>query len=382
MDFSLTNDQRNLRDRIYRFAQAELNEAVRDRDKAQVLPHDLWVKCGDEALHGLPVPRQYGGAGLDAVSTAVALEAFGHGCEDGGLVFAVCAHMLACVVPIWLHGSEAQKRALLPSLSNGRMIAVNAMTEPGSGSDLSAIKTHAVADGDDFIIDGTKTFASNGPVADVALVYAATDQGKGFLGGTTAFLVNKDAPGFSRGHPFETMGLRTCPIGQLAFDGVRVGREAALGAIGSGGPIFVQSMEWERVCIAAAHVGEMERLLARATEFAKTRKASGRPIGKLQAVSHRIADMKVRLEAARLLTYHAAAQLDTGRSATLAASIAKVFVSEALVRSALDTIQVLGGHGFMTEYDVERGLRDAVGGMIYSGTSDVQRNIIAQWLGL
>lgn len=199
MDFSLSNDQRNLRDKIYSFAKSELNDGVRSRDREKVFPHDLWLKCGDMTLQGLPVPIDYGGLGLDALSTALALEALGHGCEDGGLVFAICAHMLASVVPICLHGSEAQKRQLLPSLSTGLLIAVNAMTEPGSGSDAFAMKTRAVSEGEDFIITGSKTFISNGPVADLAVVYAATDPRKGFLGGVTTFLVGKEAPASRRG---------------------------------------------------------------------------------------------------------------------------------------------------------------------------------------
>ena len=371
-----------LRNRFTSFAQSELNKGTRDRDRTRVFPNDLWLKCGDFKVQGLPIPTIYGGCGSDSLSTALALEAFAYGCEDGGLVFAICAHMLACAVPISMHGSEKQKLDLLPRLSNGRIIASNAMTEPDSGSDAFAMKTCAIRDGDGFILTGRKTFISNGPIADLVLVYAITDKRKGFLGGLTAFLVGRNTPGLIQGQAFETMGLRSCQIGELRFDGVRVGREAVLGAVGSGGPIFAQSMEWERACLAAVHVGEMQRLLDQATAFAKVRTINGTPIGKLQAVSHKIADMKVRLEAARLLSYQSASQLGTGRGAGITTSITKLFVSEALVCSALDTVQVLGGYGFLTEHDVERVLRDAVGGTLYSGTSEVQRNLIAKWLGL
>jgi alkylation response protein AidB-like acyl-CoA dehydrogenase len=344
-------------------------------------------------LQGLPVPEEYGGIGADPLTTAVALEAFGYGCRDGGLVFAVCAHVLACVVPIWKHGSEAQKRRYLPGLCDGSLIAVNGITEPGSGSDVFAMKTRAEpvgradsgADGGaggGFVINGTKTFNSNGPVADLAVVYAVTDPGKGYHGGITGFLVERGTPGFAAGQQFEKMGLRTASISELVLEDVFVPAEAVLGGLGGGAPIFAQSMDWERTLLVATHVGAMQRLLEQAVEYARTRTASGQTIGKFQAVAHRLADMKVRLEAARLLTYQAASRLDRDRRVGLDACIAKLFVSEAFVQTAMDTVRTLGGYGFMAEYEAERALRDAVGGTLYSGTNDIQRNIIARWLGL
>jgi hypothetical protein len=244
------------------------------------------------------------------------------------------------------------------------------------------MKTRARQDGDDFIIDGVKTFGSNGPVANLAVLYARTDPTKGYVGGVTAFLIEEGTPGFLKGQSFAKMGLRTSPIGELVFDNVRVPKSAVLGKVGGGGPIFNQSMEWERTCLVAAHVGSMERLLEKAIEYAQTRKSYGQRIGQYQAVSHRIAEMKVRLEAARLLTYRTATRLETSKMVGLDAAMTKLFVSESLVETALDTVRVFGGYGVMTEYGVERALRDAIPGMLYSGTNDIQRNIIARWLGL
>jgi alkylation response protein AidB-like acyl-CoA dehydrogenase len=382
MDFNLSEDQRLLKDEIVRFAKAELSPGARERDEHHEFPRAQWDKCGEMGLQGLMVPPEYGGSGLDALSAVIALEALGYGCDDGGLVFSICAHLLACVVPIWKHGTEAQKQRYLPDLCKGRLIAVNAMTEPAGGSDAFAMKTRAVEDGDHFVVNGAKTFSSNGPVADLAVLYANTNPAKAYLGGVTAFLVEASTPGFVKGQTFHKMGLRSCAIGELVFEDARVPRSAVLGAVGGGGPIFAQSMEWERVCLVAAHVGTMQRLLEQAVEYARTRKVFGKRIGEFQAVSHAIADMKVRLEASRLLVYHAASRLTAGRPVGMDASITKLFVSEALVKSAMDTVQILGGYGFMTEYGVERTLRDAVGGTIYSGTSQMQRNIIAGWLGL
>ena len=382
MDFALSDEQRLLRDEIVRFAKHELSPDARQRDRTGTFSRDLWARCADMGLLGLPVPNEYGGAGLDPVSTAVALEALGSGCEDGGLVFSLCAHLLACVVPIWLEGSEEQKHRLLPGLCDGSRIAVNAMTEPDSGSDAFAMATRAEPDGDGFRLSGAKTFCSNAPIADLALVYAVTDPEKGYHGGITAFLIETGSDGFKVGQTFEKMGLRTSPIGEVVLDDVRIPSHDILGEVGAGATIFVQSMEWERTLIAACHVGAMQRLLERSIEYARTRTASGQAIGKFQAVSHRIVEMKIRLDAARLLVRHAAWRLGRFRDVAVDASVAKIFVSESLVETALDSVRTLGGYGFMTEYDVERTLRDAVGGLLYSGTNDVQRNVIARWLGL
>lgn len=381
MNFDLSPEQKLLRDEISRFARSELNEGVRERDRDQEFPRELWNKCGEMKLQGLPVDEEHGGGGLDALDTAIALEAFGYGCDDGGLVFAVCAHLLACVVPIWKHGTPEQKERWLPGLCEGSTIAVNGMTEPDSGSDAFAMSTRADRDGDGWVLNGAKTFSSNGPVADLALVYAVTDPGKGF-GGITAFVVEKQAGGFRAGQKFEKMGLRSCPIGELVLEDVRVGEDAVLGGVGAGATVFSQSMDWERALLGATHVGTMERLLEGSIQHARTRKSGSQPIGKNQAISHKIADMKVRLEASRLLVYQAAWRLERTRASAIDASIAKLVVSDSLVESAHEAVQILGGYGFLVEQGVERTLRDSVASTIYSGTNEMQRNIIARWLGL
>ncbi|TIW16999.1 MAG: acyl-CoA dehydrogenase, partial [Mesorhizobium sp.] len=190
MDFALNEEQRILRGQILRFAQDKLNKNVRQRDRDQVFQRELWGACAQMGLTGLPVPQAYGGPGLDSLSTAIAIDALGYGCEDSGLVFSICAHLLACVVPIWKFGTEEQKNRYLPGLCDGTLIAANAMSEPESGSDAFAMQTRAEPHGDGFLINGTKTFVSNGPVADVAVVFAVTDRAKGYFGGITSFLVD------------------------------------------------------------------------------------------------------------------------------------------------------------------------------------------------
>jgi alkylation response protein AidB-like acyl-CoA dehydrogenase len=382
MDFAPSEDQKILYDQIVRFAREELSKGAAERDRQQVFPRDLWLACGGMGLQGLPVPEEYGGSGLDSLSTAIALEALGYGCEDAGLVFSICAHLLSCVVPIWKHGSEEQKRRYLPGLCDGTLVGVHAMTEPGSGSDAFALRTRAVRDGDGHRIDGSKVFISNGPVADVVIVFAMTDPAKGYHGGVSAFLVEKGTPGFQVSKRTEKLGLRTSPFGELVFEGVFVPESAVLGGIGAGSTLFNKSMDWERICLFASHVGQMERLLEKSTSYARQRKQFGQAIGKFQGVAHKVADMKVMLEAARLLVYRSAWKLERSKSVSLDAAMTKLFVSEALVRGALDTLQIFGGYGFTTEFDAERHLRDAVGSTLYSGTSEMQRNIIARWLGL
>jgi len=382
MNFALTEDQEMLRDEIVHFARQELNKDIIERDRNQEFPRDLWLKCGEMGLQGLPVPEEYGGAGLDALSTAIAIEALGYGCEDGGLSFSICAHLLACVIPIMNHGTEEQKRKYLPKLCSGELIAVNAMSEPGTGSDAFNMKTRAIREEGGYRINGTKIWSTNGPVADIALLYAVTDPDKGISGSTSAFIVERETPGFSPGQKFEKMGLRTSPIGEMVFEDMFVPESALLGGEGAGFVLFNQSMEWERVCIGAKHCGTMRRLMEKSVSYSKERESFGQPISKYEAVSNKIADMKMRLEGARLLTYQGATRLDKARDVAIDASMTKIFVSESLVQTALDTVQIYGGNGFTTDYEVERTLRDSIGGKIYSGTNEIQKKILGNWLGL
>jgi alkylation response protein AidB-like acyl-CoA dehydrogenase len=382
MDFAYSDEQKLLRENTIRFARSVLNDHVIERDREQVFSRELWRECARIGIQGLPVPEEYGGTALDALSCAVVLEALGYGCRDGGLVFSLCAHLLACVVPVWRHGSEEQKRRYLPRLCDGSLVGAHAITEPGSGSDTFSMRTRAERDGDGWRINGSKTFISNGPVADVAVVFAVTDADKGFHGGVTAFLVESETTGFSAGQKFEKLGLRTSPVGELVFVDMYVPASTVLGQVGGGAAVFATAMDWERCLLVASHVGTIERLLETSISYARTRSQFGQPIGKFQAVAHKIADMKVQLEAARLLAYRAAWRLENLRNASLDAAMAKLMVSESLLKTALDAVHLHGGYGYMVEYEVERALRDAVGSTIYSGTSEMQRSIIGRWLGL
>ena len=382
MDFSLSAEQNELHDEILRFATAELSSGAAERELGGIFPRDLWLKCGEQRLQGLLVPEAYGGRGLVPVSAVIALEALGLGCDDGGLTFSICAHLLACAVPVWRHGTSEQKSRLLPALSNGSLIAANAMTEPVSGSDAFALETRAEHDDETFRLNGTKTFCTNAPIADVFVTYASTDAARGYHGGITAFLVLRSAPGVQIGRPLKKLGLRTSPMAEVHFENVSVAADDVLGRVGGGAAIFAESMDWERACLGATHVGAMQRLTDLAIGHVRQQRSSAKAASESQAVAHKIASMKVRLDAARLLVYRAAARLGTARDVGRDASIAKLFVSEALLATANDVVSVIGTEALSDGHPAARALSDSVASTIYSGTSEVQRNIIARWLGV
>jgi len=384
MDFALTADQSQLRAQIIEFARRQLNTRVRERDRAAEFDRAGFRACAEMGLLGLALPEAFGGLGLDCTSSMVAMEALGYGAEDQGLAFAVNTQLWTCALPIYRFGTPAQHSQWLHRLVSGDAIGGHASTEPNAGSDVFAMSTRAEKiDGERWKLNGSKTFVSNGPLADVLIVFAKTGgERKGFGAAITAFLVETTAPGVERGRPIEKMGLKTSPIGELRLDDVIVEDSARLGKVGGGQAVFGSEMEWERSCLFACHLGAMERQLERVVEHAKNRQQFGMTIGSFQAVSHRIAEMKMRIEVGRQMLYKVAWMKDTNQRAVMEAAIAKLYVSEAYVASSLDAVRVFGGYGYCAEYDVERMMRDAVGSVLYSGTSDMQRNIIARWLGL
>lgn len=381
MDFSWSEEQTQLRDGITKFAREELNAGLEARDRAGEFNREGWKKCAAMGVHGLPVPVKYGGLGMDALTTVGVLEALGYGCEDNGLVFSINAHMWTLEMPILGFGTDAQKEKYLPRLCSGELIGANAMSEPNAGSDAYSISTTATKKGDAYLLKGSKVFVSNGPVADVYLVFATVDPAKG-PNGVTGFLVDRDTPGLSLGKHTEKMGIRTSPMCELFFDDCVVPEANRLGREGAGKMLFADSMSWERGCILAGSVGAMRRLLERSIAYANEREQFGQSIGKFQLVASRIVDMKLRLETARALLYQAAWQKSRGKSVYLEAALAKLYISEAWVATARDAMQVHGGYGYMVEYGIERELRDAMGSTLYSGTSEIQRTIIAPLLGL
>jgi clorobiocin biosynthesis protein CloN3 len=379
MDFDLTTEQRKRYDEILA---ATRSGAVDPADgETGHFSRARWRAVGGLGLTGLCVSAEYGGRGLDALDTALCLEAFGDGCEDTGLVFAVSAHLLACVVPVRDFAGDTARGRLLRGLAVGDLIAANAMTEDEAGSDLGSLAVTAERDGDRYVLRGEKSFASNAPTADVIVTYAVTDRSAGFLG-LTAFAVPRDMPGVSVSEPFGKMGLESCPAGRVRFEECAVPAVYRLGEEGQGTAIFTHSMAWERSCLFAGYLGLMNRQLDRCVAHARQRRQFGHPIGGYQAVSHRIATMRQRLEGARLLLYRAAWLLAQERSDTSAIALAKVAVSEAAIANSIDAIQIFGGSGFLTATGVERNLRDAIPSAIFSGTTEIQRELVARGMGL
>jgi hypothetical protein len=381
LDFSWTDEQVHLRDSIVEFARKELNDGVIERDRKSEFNLDGWRKCGEVGVTGLPVPEQYGGGGADVLTTVYVLEGLGYACKDNGLIFSINAHLWSGVEPILTFGSEAQRQRYLPRLCSGQFIGGNATSEPESGSDAYSMQTTAKLKGDRYVLNGSKLFITNGPVADVIVVFANVDPERKPKG-VSAFLVEKGTPGFTVNRKVEKMGIRTSPMGELFFDGCEVPVENRLGREGAGIAIFSHAMEWERAFILASAVGAMERQLEACVKYARRRKQFGQPIGKFQLVSSKLVDMKVRLETARQLLYKVAWLKQCGRSIFMEAAVAKLYISESWVQSSMDALQVHGGYGYLTEMELERELRDALGSRLYSGTSEIQRQIIAQFMGL
>lgn len=381
MDFSWTDEQLELKKNVISFAQKELNADILEREKSGLFSRENWLKCAKMGIQGLAVPEEYGGAGVDFLTAVLIMEGFGYGCHDNGLAFALNSQMWSVQPTLLEFGTEAQKNKYLTGLCRGGLIGAYGMTEPGSGSDALSLRTQAIKKDGGYVLNGTKTLVTFAPIADIAIIFATIDPELGKWGVTT-FVVDKETPGFTVGSGLDKMGLRTAPIGELIFDDCFVPEENRIGPEGAGASIFNNSQEWERTAILANQLGAMERQLEQAVQYANERKQFGQPIGKFQSVSNRIADMKLRLETARLLTYKAAWLKSSGRPAMLDAALAKLYLSECFVESSLDAIRTFGGYGYMTEFEVERNFRDAIGGTLYGGTSDIQRNIIARLLSL
>jgi alkylation response protein AidB-like acyl-CoA dehydrogenase len=383
MDFRWSEAQQALYEETQAFACDRLRMPEETGESVAFGPaSERWSLMGERGLLGMCAPERYGGLGLDALSTACAMEALGTGCDDMGLIFSAAAHLFACVMPLAEYGSDALKLRLLPSLCSGAAIGANAITEAEAGSDAFSLRTTARRDGDAYVLCGVKSYVTNAPLADVAIVYARTDATAGHLG-ISAFALETGCPGASFSAPFRKMGLESTPSAELRLEDCRVPVAARLGEEGEGAAIFRSSMQWERACLFAGYLGQMNRQLEHTICRARTRKQFGKKLGSFQAVSHRIADMKLRLEAARLLLRKACWSFDQGdQDATLDISLAKLAVSEAAVQSSLDALQIHGGGGYDAGSEPERALRDALAARLFSGTSEIQRELVARELGL
>lgn len=375
-----SEEQRELRGAIGDVA-AKIGDDYLERDRTGTFDREGWQRLRDIGLFSLPFDTRYGGLGKDLLTTVYVLEQLGYSCRDAGLNFSVSTHMVSTGVPLQRFGSTALKARYLPEICAGTMIGAHAITEPSGGSDVMGMHTTAVLDGDEFVLKGSKAFISNASIADLIVVYARTGE-PGDLAGITVFLVPRDSPGLSVGNPIGKMGLRTSPLAEVFLDDVRVPRDHVIGGRGAGFLILDHVMKWEILSGFGIIVGEMRRRLERCVEYARTRTQFGSSIGSNQSVANMIVEMRIDVDTAQKWIYDTAEKLQSKADVASDIAMTKLVVSEANVRSALAAIQVFGGYGYVSEYGVEKDLRDAVGGRIYSGTSEIQRQRLASLMGL
>jgi alkylation response protein AidB-like acyl-CoA dehydrogenase len=376
MDFALSEADEAYIGTIRELGGRLRNDEVVARDAAGSFPGQVWTELANVGLTGLPVPARYGGAGATAVRTVAALAALGEVCLDNGLMFALGAHLWACTDPIASFGSDEQKERWLPGLCDGSMVAAHAATEPGAGSDAAAISTTAVRSGTGWVLNGRKTYVTNAPVADVFLVTAVTDPAGG-LWGLSVFLIPRQAPGLRVGPVIDKDGLRTALMAEVVLDNCLVGDEALLGAAGAGMGIFSEAMRRERTFILAPALGVMKRLVEQCARYASDRRQFGAPIADFQSVSNRLAEMHLRLHTSRQLALWVARLTDRREAGPEHAAMVKLHLAEAFVASAQDAVQIHGAYGYTRAAEMMRMVRDALGARIYSGTSDIQRNVIS-----
>lgn len=381
MNFSQSNEQKLLISELSEFCNGHLNPMIAktDRNNPEHF-RDLWKACGKQGILSMFLPEAFGGIEIDAVTSALLTEELGYACKDPGLIFSLSAHMYACITPFLKFATDHQKAQWLPALGSGDLICAHGITEPEAGSDIFSMKTKAIKDGDSYIISGMKCFITNAPNADLFLIHAKTSEGKGYFS-LTSFIISKNTPGLSIGPAYNKVGLQSSPLGDIYLDKVRVPNSASLGSVGSGASVFTHSMQWERTCLFALYVGLMRRQMETSIRYTKERIQFGKPLNQFQVLRHKLVDMQVRLEAAKLLLYKSAWMMDQGDNNSMEASIAKLFISESGLKSGLDALSLHGGMG-VVEQEIYQLLTDTIPATVFSGTSDIQRNNIAKAMGL
>ena len=379
MEFTWSDEQVQLRQSAIDFAQKVNRDDIIELDRRSEFSLDQWKAYSDFGLHGITAPKEFGGIEIDFLSCIPIMEGLGYAANDHGLLFSISAHLWSCVEPLVAFGTAEQKARFLPGLCSGQLIGVHAMTEPNSGSDAFALRTSAVENGDSYILNGVKTFITNGGVADVVLVFANIQDSAGSHK-PSALLVERGTPGFVCSRHIEKMGLRTSPLGELVFEDCVIPKANLIGQPGRGTAIFNHVMDGERTFILAAQLGRMERELEQCVRYSKARRQFGKRIFDFQSISNALADMKLNLETSRLMIYKAAWLRNSAQNTYQFSAMTKLHVSECAVQNSLNAMRIHGGYGYTVEMQVERGLRDAVGGLFYSGTSEIMRNITAELL--
>jgi butyryl-CoA dehydrogenase len=374
-DLTLTEEQELAQRAARDFATEKVLPRAAEIDEHGEIPAELLREMGTLGFMGTYVPERYGGSGLDIVSNVLIIEEINRACASTGV--ALCTHISLAVDPILRHGSEAQKEKYLPRLARGEWIGCFALSEPASGSDAAAMRTTARRDGDSWILNGTKNFITSGSIAKVAIVFAQTDAAQKHKG-IAAFIVEKGTPGFSVGKLERKLGIRGSDTAQLVFENCRVPAANLLGEVGQGFKIALSTLDGGRISIAAQAVGIARACLEDSLAYAKQREAFGKKVADFQAIQWMLADMATEIDAARLLTWRAAALKDAGEDHVLAAAEAKLFASDVAVKASRDCVQIFGGYGYLKDFPAERHYRDAKITEIYEGTSEIMKLVIAE----
>jgi len=378
MDFLLSKEQQLFKKEVVRFAKKELAVRSLENDLNGEFDFEAFRKMGDFGLLGLHLPEEFGGEGSDVLTTVIASEALGEAGVDGGLTLAYGAHTFLCTDTLFCHGTDTQKKKYLPKLIKGEWIGCMGLTEPDAGSDVASMRTTAEKKGDSYILNGSKIFITNGPIADVALIYAKTDPSKQH-DGISAFIVEKGTKGFTAGPPLKKMGVRSSQTSELFFNQCEIPAENLVGMEGLGFLMAMQTVEWDRSALLAPFVGGMTFVLNKCIEYSKHRYQFGKPIAHYQATKHKIADMKIFIEAAKSLVYRIAWCKNQGKPLNhLEAAIAKLFVGDWSLKPTNDAMLIHGGYGYCHEYGIELIFRDGRLAPIGGGTSDIQKKIISK----
>ncbi|WP_252314678.1 acyl-CoA dehydrogenase [Sinobaca sp. H24] len=377
MDFGLTEEQQMIRKMVRDFANKEVAPTAEERDEEERFDRSIFNKMAELGLTGIPWPEQYGGIGGDYVSYVIAVEELSRVCASTGVTLS--AHLSLAGWPVYTYGTEEQKQKYLTAMASGEMMGAYGLTEPGSGSDAAAMKTTARKENGEYVLNGSKIFITNGGEADVYIVFAVTDSALKHKG-VSAFIVEKNFPGFSVGKKEKKLGIRSSPTTEIIFEDCRVPEENLLGSEGQGFAIAMKTLDGGRNGIAAQAVGIAQGALDAAVDYAKERKQFGKPIASMQGISFKLADMAVKVEASRLLTYQAAWNESAGIAYGKESAMSKLFAGDSAMDVTIEAVQVFGGYGYTKDYPVERYMRDAKITQIYEGTNEVQRLVIGKML--
>lgn len=373
MNFTLSKEQEMARKLFREFAETEVKPLAQELDEEERFPHETVEKLAKYGFMGIPIPKEYGGQGCDSLTYIMCIEELSRVCGTTGVI--VASHTSLACDPILKNGTEEQKQKYLPDLASGRKVGAFGLTEPNAGTDSSAQQTTAVLDGDNYILNGSKIFITNGGVADTYIIFAMTDRSLGNKG-ISAFIVEKSFPGFSIGKKELKMGIRGSSTTELIFENCIVPKENLLGKENKGFGIAMSTLDGGRIGIASQALGLAQGAIDETVAYTKERKQFGRPISAFQNTQFEIADMQTRTEAARLLVYKAAFFKDSGKRFSTEAAMAKLFASETAMSVTTRCVQLHGGYGYTREYPMERMMRDAKITEIYEGTSEVQRMVI------